>query len=414
MEFANQTSGPSSGPKLLSISILHRHGSRGPGESELGPWKADAPVRSQWGDNERENLSSTGHKQCLNLGEWFHKYTCQRGLGEAKEKVFFRSSKSGRAKESAQDFIHGFNLERTNRIDETPVPYENKENADNYFRPWKVLPGFSDTLKSRMANDQLWADKATENKELLETVFTKAGAAGVLTKLTKALWSTTYLHCIKECETFWPVSEGSRLVLTNLLSREEWDAVTNLACWVWEERFVRSGFTVSMGGKLVHEILSRSMDPLYEVNIFSGHDYTILAVLSLMGLIPRIDGPANFSCYVLFELWDSVPPEHVSGPSRKLADLSTVVPGGDGRILRVIFNSFPFDHSDNDEKLTVQDRNEKVLGEFTIPEMERIMNKAREDFHLFQTLEDHHAVEDEKDVHVLDDATNTPKRTVNA
>eukprot|EP01036_Dinobryon_divergens_P037862 gene37862-49620_t len=100
--------------KIISTSILHRHGSRGPGESELSPWKTDEPVRSQWNPDELENLSSAGHKQCLNLGEWFQNYSSNNGLGADASTVFWRCSKSGRAKESGLDFIQGFNANRKN------------------------------------------------------------------------------------------------------------------------------------------------------------------------------------------------------------------------------------------------------------------------------------------------------------
>jgi hypothetical protein len=108
-----------------------------------------------------------------------------------------------------------------------------------------------------MKNDKLWAEKAEENKDFLIETFTKINAEEVLSKITKSLWSTTYLYCIRECELFWPPEEGrDRKILDKMLTDAEWEKVTSLACWVWEERFVRSGFTVTMGCKLVTEILT--------------------------------------------------------------------------------------------------------------------------------------------------------------
>jgi hypothetical protein len=62
--------------------MLHRHGSRGPGgdlhsplslispltlflASELTPWADDHPIKAQWQEHERENLSSAGRLQVL-------------------------------------------------------------------------------------------------------------------------------------------------------------------------------------------------------------------------------------------------------------------------------------------------------------------------------------------------------------
>lgn len=379
--------------KIISASILHRHGSRGPGESELTPWQADSPVKLQWAPSDLENITTIGHKQCLALGEWFSAYISQHGINDDSPSIFWRCSKSGRAKESGLDFIRGFNSSREEAISEKPVPYE--ENADNYFRPWKVVPEFGDTIKKRMANDTNWAEKAQENIELLKKVFTKADAESILTKPTKTLWSTTYLYCARECELFWPSKEGYRGVLDSLLDENEWDGITKLACWVWEERFVRSGYVIPMGGKLLREILTQSQNPTYSVNIYSGHDYTILAVLSLLGVIPKIQSPASFGCYILFELWDGPPPPYptsselfhhsgdgilsslqtLTGTSTSTSkEKSSTVLAAEGSILRVIFNAEPFSHNDDGDKLTVQYDNQKIVGEYSMSDVQALID----------------------------------------
>ena len=83
-------------------------------ESELGPWKSNptCAIRSSWHDHELENLTIIGHKQCEVLGVWFNDYARGKSLGKDGARVYFRSSKSGRGKESGQDFILGFNSAR--------------------------------------------------------------------------------------------------------------------------------------------------------------------------------------------------------------------------------------------------------------------------------------------------------------
>lgn len=362
--------------KIISVSILHRHGSRGPGESELTPWQPDSPIKLQWAPSDLENITSIGHKQCLALGEWFSSYISHNNVRHDSERIFWRCSKSGRAKESGVDFIKGFNTSRSKAISEKPIPYA--ENADNYFRPWKVVPDFSDTIKKRMANDNNWAQKAQENIELLKRAFTKADAESILSKPTKALWSTTYLYCARECELFWPSDEGYRGVLNSLLDEKEWDEITKLACWVWEERFVRSGYITAMGGKLLREVLTQSWNTEFSVNIYSGHDYTILAVLALLGVIPSINRPASFACYILFELWDGPPPPRLSTKIVHVA--ADVSLSSDKRILRVLFNSEPFVHHENGDKLVVHVENEEVYGEFSMSEVQSLMNTVDEHF----------------------------------
>ena len=117
MEFTNQVDSTDKAmAKIISISILHRHGSRGPGDSELSPWKHDSPIRSQWSEDEIENISTVGHQQCIHLGEWFSNFTNSNALGIENANVLWKCSKSGRAQESGVDFVNGFNSKRINVI----------------------------------------------------------------------------------------------------------------------------------------------------------------------------------------------------------------------------------------------------------------------------------------------------------
>ncbi len=95
---------------LLSATILHRHGARGPGDSETSAWESTDEVVTQWKAEEFENLSAVGVQQIKDLGQWFaRKYTNDNIGGFKNPRVFFRCSKSARAVESGRDFVSGFN-----------------------------------------------------------------------------------------------------------------------------------------------------------------------------------------------------------------------------------------------------------------------------------------------------------------
>ena len=94
---------------LLSVTILFRHGARGPGDSETSAWEAADDVTAQWHENEFENLSSVGVQQLKDLGKWFARKYVLSGLYINEPKAFFRGSKSDRAVESGRDFISSFN-----------------------------------------------------------------------------------------------------------------------------------------------------------------------------------------------------------------------------------------------------------------------------------------------------------------
>ena len=59
--------------RLLSLTILHRHGSRGPGASELKPWSEsmENSIANQWKQEEVENLTPFGSFQLKSLGRYF-------------------------------------------------------------------------------------------------------------------------------------------------------------------------------------------------------------------------------------------------------------------------------------------------------------------------------------------------------
>lgn len=117
-------------PRLISVSILHRHGARGPGgciysisalffliyiriASELSPWQDDHPIRTEWNSSDLENITPAGKEQAERLGEWFaSKYAGSVDL----KPVFWRCSKSERAEESGYDFIKGFNKIFSNQV----------------------------------------------------------------------------------------------------------------------------------------------------------------------------------------------------------------------------------------------------------------------------------------------------------
>lgn len=93
--------------KLLSRSILFRHGARGPGDSELKPWDNTHPIVMQWKSNELENLSAVGIAQAEVLGNWFAKQCKDSTI---KTYRYF-SSKSDRAAEFGEKFLVSFQNE---------------------------------------------------------------------------------------------------------------------------------------------------------------------------------------------------------------------------------------------------------------------------------------------------------------
>ena len=73
---------------------------------------------------------------------------------------------------------------------------------------------------------------------------------------------------------------------------------------------------------MAFDILQTTMNyPESGFNLFSGHDYTLLGVLSVLRLFPdgRIPGVVGFGAYLIFELWSDTPPPHASHYREKQA-----------------------------------------------------------------------------------------------
>lgn len=353
-------------PKLLSVTMLHRHGSRGPGASELTPWSDDHPIKSQWKLEERENLSSVGRLQCELLGQWYvNEYINSGALETSPQRVFWRCSKSDRAKESGEDFVRGFNNAiGYQAVGEHPEYYSS--DADNYFRPWKIFKEAANDIKDRQNTAEIWKNKTEESKEFLTEVFTQVGGVpSLLAKPQKALWACTYLHAIKECEEYWPHEEGDRHEFSKVYLPEYESKVTELALWVWEQRFLYSGYKVEMGGRMAVDILEHVLNLEHSVNFFSGHDYTLLGTICALNLVSEFKIAMNFSAFVLFEFWDS-PPNN-----------STLLDNYNGPVIRVLLNPTPFKNSDGSTSRTVQTSAIRILNDYKLNDIVNILQELR-------------------------------------
>jgi hypothetical protein len=222
--------------------------------------------------------------------------------------------------------------------------------ADNYFRPWKVFKKEASVIKDKINTDESWKVKARENEAFLQEIFQQVTCLPeILQQSTKSLWCTTYLHALREVETFWPKDESTRDAFCGALSLETQAEVTKLALWVWEQRFLHCGFNCEMGGRMSVELVQSALNKDFSLNIFSGHDYTLLSVLAALELVESFEHPTGFGAYILFEVW-----EH--------SDNSATV--------KVIFNPDPFKSSPREVDMTsVNQSNELLLKEIAVPEL---------------------------------------------
>lgn len=272
-------------------------------------------------------------------------------------------------------------------------PSKLDHDADILFRPWKIHTAEAKSIKSRMRDEETeWSDKASENEEFLKRIFIAVGAKEKLIKSrSECLWATTYLYAVREAEKHFPELEGKvrKDFMASLpLTAEDWQRIENLGCWVWSQRFFRSGFAVEMGGHICRQIIEDGMRGEHNVVCYSAHDYTAMAVLAVMGITECVR-PFGFGCYILFEMWDGIPSGGVhahapllccsSAGEEECASCvsSSTSDSGRGQYLRIRFNCCPFSSTGITAEAQAEMQShiydeEVILGDFSCAELQRL------------------------------------------
>ena len=137
--------------------------------------------------------------------------------------------------------------------------------ADHYFRPWKIYADVTKDIKARIQTSDQWIAKADEYKDFLLRIYSLVEVKPkLLSNMVTLLWSTTYLVAIRDCERFASCQSSEsdstgnvkdKLYLANIIAEEDWLILTELACWVWEERFLRSGYELKLGNNFCGEVI---------------------------------------------------------------------------------------------------------------------------------------------------------------
>lgn len=136
-----------------------------------------------------------------------------------------------------------------------PVPFVKR--SDYLFRPWKIYASECKNIKKSVDTSSKWTMKANENLKFLKRIFRTVDCKkSFLDSGTKMLWSTTYLIALRDCERFASVGDVNRKLITAMIpDPNDWMKLLELACWVWSERFLRSGYELEMGCNIMVDLL---------------------------------------------------------------------------------------------------------------------------------------------------------------
>ncbi len=149
-----------------------------------------------------------------------------------------------------------------------------------------------------------------------------------------------------------------------------------LACYVWTCRHLAHPLVKSVGKLTLSHFLGDILDGNKAMNVFSGHDYTIMVLLSAWGLMPPLKQHLGFCSFVTFELWsaaseEDLPEFSTNGYDSTLNSNESENPAG-SRFLRVCINWFPFTPQD---PMQVDCSQYEVLGVFSEEALRKMIDE---------------------------------------
>mmetsp|Transcript_8961 Transcript_8961/g.11676 ORF Transcript_8961/g.11676 Transcript_8961/m.11676 type:complete len:332 (+) Transcript_8961:88-1083(+) len=314
----------------MHVAFILRHGARAPSHSALKPFK-ETPVASCWDANEIENLTDFGKKCSFRVGEAFAIHETFHAIkNKPVRKVRWQSSPSIRAKESGEKFVHGF-IEKLSQADgndsdlfaitkDLTEPYSPVgQDLDAIFRPWLHNQDYL-SQNVEMKGGDIFQKKAASEKEFLMEL-SKIVSPSCEKSLVKMLSLTTYFVEIIECEQN---DAKQRRALCNALSEKQTEKVCELGRWCWNQRFFNMEISPTLGKPLFDVIFENSNET--DLAYYSGHDYTILALLASLGIKQYPENVLGYSSYLIL-LIDTTEKEN-----------------GKPKVKKIILNPKPFEH----------------------------------------------------------------------
>lgn len=286
----------------LHVVCLFRHGARAPTANAVACFKG-TEVGDAWDKKELGVLTEVGLKQSKSLGAHAASRLCE--LAEKRRSKHFAranwvSSISERARLSGFGFVEGF----TKALRDAGVAFDSSnlkepvevKNSDDLFRPWKTkLEYMSNAQKLKEGTDEVFSAKALKEKRFLVRMRKYMSAEYAQKDLSDTLYRMAYFVEVMECEEHLADTE-SRSNLRNKISKKDRAKIEELAMWVWNYRFFRMGESRTLGKRLYERILASAAEN--ELNLFSAHDYSILVLLSFIGVAAYPKTPLGFSSYI--------------------------------------------------------------------------------------------------------------------
>ena len=323
--------------ELIFASLIVRHGARGPtkkalylacGEtseqrrqrdtSNASPPHPATTAAKLWRPEELDALTTVGNAQLVSLGRHFAQYVAQQPNIVASTPIKVRRSERPRVIASANSFMEGYaHAMEAKKVKNPPplqyVPYDTIEENISVFRAWTGTE--YNQHVDQVKHSELYRQKAQTSMAALDAT------VGVLCQpwastLDRAgqLNLTTYLHEIEQCEAYCP--DASKRGVGSITHYFHQNKTTQLACeelrklalWSFDKRFIDRQTVGKQWGNAIGGDLMKEIEQDYLLHrgkggasIYVGHDYTILALMSALGVATHPSTIMGFGGYAIME-----------------------------------------------------------------------------------------------------------------
>lgn len=299
---------PSAGEgKLVMVNLVYRHGDRSP----IVMLPKDTHQLDDW-PNGLGWLSKIGMSQHHALGQWLrNRYTTENTLLNKTYKhkeIQIDSSNENRCLMSAYSNLAGLYPPTEGEMFDPslkwqPIPVHTRpEKEDNVINMGMSCPRYDELLTETISSKEVQTVE-TKNKEFYTKVENYTGMSGIS---INTLWMPAdTLFCEKAHNLTldsWAYEEYNNMTI--------YERLRKLDAWQFHLLYYNIEMAKLKGGPLLKEMRenmnNRSSKANYtgpKLYMFSGHDTTVAALLSALGLYKDIPSSPGYAACVMLELY---------------------------------------------------------------------------------------------------------------
>ncbi|XP_048754443.2 lysosomal acid phosphatase-like [Ostrea edulis] len=293
--------------KLVMVNLVYRHGDRSP----VIIFPKDSHQVEDW-PNGLGWLSKTGMRQHQKLGQWLgNRYRMDNTLLNASyrhNEIEIASSNEDRCLMSAYSNLAGlYPPTEQEKFDPSinwqPIPVHTRpEKEDNVINMGMSCPRYDELMSETLSSDTV-QNEETKNKKFYDLLKKNTGLPDV--NIQNVWQPGDTLYCEKSHNMTldpWALQKYGNTTV--------YDKLRKLDAWQFHLLYYTKEMAKLKGGPLLKEMRDNMVNVSKDKNytgpklfMFSGHDTTVAALLSALGLYANISSSPPYTACVMLELY---------------------------------------------------------------------------------------------------------------